>query len=188
MKQSGRQRIQAPRHAVWAALHDTNVMKRCIEGCESFQQVGDQSYKATVRAHVGPVNALFAANVEIMEEPQSDPDLKHIRLEVEIERAAAGFGRGTASVSLAEESKNVTILDYDIDAVVGGKLAQLGARLIEAAAGAMASSFFDKLQQELGGGTPARPKTDKHTIGSPALWWTAGVAILVALLAVVNRL
>ena len=154
MKQSGRQRILAPRHAVWAALNNTSVLKRCIEGCESFERVGNQSYKATVRVRIGPVNALFAANVALAEEPQNDPDIQRFRLEVETERAVAGFGRGEAKVSLTEESEKVTILSYEMNALVGGKLAQLGARLIESAAGSMASSFFGNLQSELGGSVP----------------------------------
>lgn len=188
MKQSGHQRIHAPRRAVWAALNDTGVLKRCIEGCESFERVGKQSYKASVRAHVGPVNALFAAILELVEEPQTDPNVQKFRLVVEIERADAGFGRGSAEVSLAEESSKVTMLSYEINAVVGGKLAQLGSRLIESAAGSMASSFFGRLQTELGGGVRDESTAHEQSGISSALWWTAAVGILVAALAVVSAL
>ena len=108
-----------------------------------------------MRVRIGPVNAMFTANVALAEEPQNDPDIRNFRLEVELERAVTGFGRGEAKVSLAEESEKVTILSYEMNALVGGKLAQLGARLIESAAGSMASSFFGNLQTELSGRVPA---------------------------------
>ncbi len=170
MKQSGHQRIHAPRHTVWAALNDTRVLKRCIEGCESFESIGEQSYKAILRTQLGPLNALFAANVQLAEEPQVDPDLQNFRLVVQLERTAAGFGRGEARISLTEESSEVTMLSYQINAVVGGKLAQLGARLVESAAGSLASSFFRKLQTELGGRVPGQSKANEQRGRLEAEW------------------
>ncbi len=185
LKQSGRQRIHAPRHLVRAALNDTKVLKRCIEGCESFEAIGEQTFHAKIRAKIGPVNALFAANLELAEEAQSDPDVQSFRLGVELERAAAGFGRGQAKVSLAEESKRVTILSYEIDAVVGGKLAQIGARLVESATSSMAASFFGKLEAELGGMSASLSALPKRSGGSNTMWWVAAAAGVIVLISAI---
>ena len=141
-----------------------------------------------MRAHIGPVNALFAARVELAEVPQDNPNLQNFLLNVELDRAPAGFGRGSAKVSLAEERPNVTVLNYEIDAVVGGKLAQLGARLIESAARSMASSFFGNLQSELGGRVSDQSKASHKPARSNALRLAAAVGMLLAVLAVIIAL
>lgn len=169
---------------MWAALNDTGVLKRCIEGCESFERVGEQSYKAIVRAQVGPVNALFAANVALVEDPQLEPHIQNFRLVIELERAPAGFGRGEAKLQLTEESATETMLGYEINAVVGGKLAQIGSRLMESAARSMASSFFGNLQKELGGGASEQSTARKQQGSSSKIWWMAATGAFLGLLAV----
>jgi len=175
LKQSGCQLINAPRHAVWRALNDTTVLRRCIDGCESFEQVAPGTFKAKVRAHIGPVNALFAADVTLTEETSSSADAQRFRLQVELERAAAGFGKGEAEVTLEDEPDQSTLLTYEINAVVGGKLAQMGARLIDAAAGTMASAFFSELEAALTG--KARPER-----GARRTWRPLTLAIAAAVL------
>ncbi|MCY4200802.1 MAG: carbon monoxide dehydrogenase subunit G [Gammaproteobacteria bacterium] len=179
MKQSGRQRIHAPRNAVWQALNDTSVLRHCIDGCESFEQTAPGRFKAKVRARIGPVNAMFAADVTLAEEPSSSPNAQRFRLQVELERASAGFGKGEAEVTLTDEPGQATLLTYEINAVVGGKLAQVGARLIDAAAGAMASAFFSELEATLTG-----KATPKRTSTAPRAWlpWGAAAVVLTALI------
>ncbi len=176
MKQSGRQLINAPRDVVWHALNDTNVLASCIDGCESFETVAPGRFKAKVRARIGPVNALFAADLTLEEEPASSPDTQRFRLQVELERAAAGFGKGEAEVTLTDEPGQATLLAYEINAVVGGKLAQLGARLVESAAGAMASAFFQAFEASLTGSA-----TSKRAAWHTWLPLTAAVALVLAI-------
>ncbi len=189
MKQSGHHRIHAPKSRVWEALNDTRLLARCIEGCESFKRLDEQSFRARVRAHIGPVDAVFIANLTLIEEPDSNspesappdnnPDVQTFRVLAELERATAGFGRGEARVTLREESKGITLLDYEIQAVVAGKLAQLGARLVESAASSMAASFFGRLERELGG-KPASTSSDsaqgRAALRTSWLVWTAAAA------------
>jgi len=179
LKQSGRQLINAPREMVWQALNDTSVLKRCIDGCESFEQVAPGAFKAKVRAHIGPVNAVFAADVTLEEEPSSSShDAQRFRLQVALERAAAGFGKGEAEVTLSDEPGQATLLSYETNAVVGGKLAQLGARLVESAAGAMASAFFRELEASLTGKAA-------QELASARTWlpWTGAAVALLAIIA-----
>ena len=179
MKQSGRQLIKAPRQKVWQALNDTSVLKRCIDGCESFEQVAPGRFNAKVRARIGPVNALFAARVSLVEEPSMGADSKSFRLELEIERAPAGFGKGEASVKLVDQPAQATLITYEINAVVGGKLAQLGARLIDSAAAAMASAFFGELQSVLAGEAARAHGRERRWLP----WATAGLVCTLAILA-----
>ena len=184
LKQSGRQEIHAPRNRVWEALNDPQILKRCIEGCETFERVGDQSFRASVRARIGPVNALFHANIGLQPQAETDPSLQRFLLQVEIERAEAGFGKGEARVALEQHGMNLTLLSYELVASVGGKMAQIGARLVEAAATSMASSFFANLEREVGTATASQPNLGQGTRQVRNLLWAAAGAALVALVIV----
>lgn len=140
MELAGQRRIEAPRDRVWAALNDPQVLKEAIPGCEEVEKVSDTEFTAKVRAKVGPVSAKFAGAVTLsdLNPPES------YRISGEGKGGAAGFARGGANVRL-EEDGGATVLHYDVDAKVGGKLAQVGSRLIKGTAEKMANDFFARL-------------------------------------------
>ncbi|WP_366555897.1 SRPBCC family protein [Aquibaculum sediminis] len=143
MEMSGEQRIPAPRQVVWDALNDPEVLKASIPGCESLEQneAGD-AFDAKVRAKVGPVSARFAGSVNLTDinPPES------YTISGEGKGGAAGFAKGGANVKLTEEGSE-TLLSYDVNAKVGGKLAQLGSRLIDGTARKMADDFFARFSE-----------------------------------------
>jgi carbon monoxide dehydrogenase subunit G len=148
MDMTGEYRIPAPRERVWAALNDPETLKASMPGCESLERVSDQEFAATVAAKVGPVRAKFKGQVTLtdLNPPES------YKIVGEGKGGAAGFAKGGANVRLVEESAEMTVLSYTAKADVGGKLAQLGSRLIDATAKKMADEFFDNFRQQL---TPA---------------------------------
>lgn len=160
MEMSGEYRIPAPRQTVWDALNDPEVLKEAITGCEELERNDEGGFTAKVRAKVGPVNARFAGKVTIV-----DPDPPNsYRIEGEGTGGAAGFAKGGANVALAEDGGE-TVLTYEANASVGGKLAQIGSRLIDGTAKKMADEFFAKFTEivsEKAGGRPAdeEPKAE----------------------------
>jgi carbon monoxide dehydrogenase subunit G len=144
MEQAGEYRIDAPREAVWRALNDPAVLARCIDGCELFEPAGDDKYQAVVKAKVGPVSATFHAELEILE---PDPPLAY-SIAGQVKAGPAGFGRGSAHVELSEDGDG-TLLHYKVDGSVGGKLAQIGQRLIDATARKMADDFFAAFAEQV---------------------------------------
>lgn len=146
MEQSGEYKIAAPRERVWQALNDEVVLARCIEGCESLTRVADDAFEAKVRARIGPVSALFAADIALTEinAPAS------YTMRGAVKGGAAGFAKGTAKVTLTEDGPNATVLRYEIEGAIGGKLAQIGQRLVDAAARKMADDFFACFSAEVG--------------------------------------
>jgi carbon monoxide dehydrogenase subunit G len=148
MELNGDVSIAAPRAAVWAALNDPDVLARCIEGVESLSRVtGDdgERFEGKMNAKVGPVRATFVGHVTLADvvAPES------YRLVGEGKGGVAGFAKGEARVQLAELGPTETRLSYQVTSSVGGKLAQLGARLIEGTAKGLAESFFAKLKAEI---------------------------------------
>ena len=139
MQQTGEYRIAATREKVWLALNDPQVLAQCIEGCQSMTKVADDAFTASVKAKVGPVSATFGADLTLTD---LDPPSGYT-LNASVKGGAAGFGKGTARVSLAEDGA-ATLLRYQVDGNVGGKLAQIGSRLIDGAARKMADDFFRK--------------------------------------------
>ena len=127
MEMSGEQIIAAPRQAVWDALNDPEVLKACIPGCDSLEKTSDTDMTATVTAKVGPVKAKFNGSVTLSE---IDPPNGY-RISGEGKGGAAGFAKGGAQVTLSDSNEGGTVLRYTVDATVGGKLAQIGSRLIE---------------------------------------------------------
>ncbi|MDE0780210.1 MAG: carbon monoxide dehydrogenase subunit G [Alphaproteobacteria bacterium] len=138
MEMSGEYKIKASRQQVWDALNDPEILKQSIPGCEEIIQSSPTQMAAKVTAKVGPVKAKFAGEVELSD---LDPPNGY-RISGEGKGGAAGFAKGGANVVLEEDSDG-TILKYEVDAQVGGKLAQLGARLIDGTAKKMASQFFE---------------------------------------------
>ena len=137
MDMTGEFRIPAPREAVWKALNDPEILKQCIDGCEELAKTSDTEFIAKVTARVGPVKARFAGKVTLSD---LDPPNGY-KITGEGQGGAAGFARGGAEVRL-EPDGQATLLKYTVNAAVGGKLAQIGARLIDGTARKMASDFF----------------------------------------------
>ena len=137
MEMNGERRIPAPRQQVWDALNDPEVLKASIPGCDSLEQTEDNSFKASVTAKVGPVKAKFSGQVTLSD---IDPPNGYT-IAGEGKGGAAGFAKGGANVQLVEQGEE-TVLRYEVKANVGGKLAQLGSRLIDGAAKKQADDFF----------------------------------------------
>jgi len=144
MDMTGEYRIPAPRERVWAALNDPETLKASLPGCQSLEKLSDHEFAATVVAKVGPVQAKFNGNVTLsnLNPPES------YTISGEGKGGAAGFAKGGADVRLIEEG-DVTVLTYTAKADVGGKLAQLGSRLIDATAKKMADEFFDNFTRQV---------------------------------------
>src|SRR5579863_194667 len=139
MDMTGEYRLAAPRSKVWAALNDTEVLKQSIPGCDEIQKTSDTEMTAKVTAKVGPVSAHFSGKVTLSE---IDPPNGY-RISGEGTGGAAGFAKGGATVHLADDGDG-TLLTYKVDAQVGGKLAQIGSRLIDGTARKMAGDFFSR--------------------------------------------
>lgn len=146
MDMTGEERIAAPREAVWKALNDTAVLKACIPGCESLERISDTELEATVGVKLGPVKARFNGKVELS---NLNPPLSYT-ITGEGKGGIAGFAKGGADVTLIEEGGE-TVLAYTVNADVGGKIAQLGSRLISSSAKKLATQFFEKLGQAAAG-------------------------------------
>lgn len=139
MKMNGEQLIAAPRARVWDALNDPEVLKQCIPGCESLEKESDDRLKATVAIKVGPISAKFAGAVTL---PELNPPSSYV-ISGEGQGGTAGFARGSAKVTLADDD-NATRLAYDVDAEVGGRLAQVGGPIVDATAKQLAGTFFKR--------------------------------------------
>jgi uncharacterized protein len=150
MDMTGERHIAAPRQVVWDALNDTATLKASIPGCESLEKTGDNQMKATAAVKLGPISARFNGAVTL-----SDIDAPNsYTITGEGQGGVAGFAKGGAKVFLTDEDDG-TLLKYEVNAQVGGKLAQLGARLIDATAKQMAEQFFTKFSGEVGRLVPA---------------------------------
>lgn len=139
MDMNGERRIPAPRQTVWEALNDPEILKQSIPGCQEIEKTSDTEFAAKVRAKVGPVSANFAGKVTLSD---LDPPNGYT-ISGEGTGGVAGFAKGGAKVSLDEEGGE-TVLRYTVQAQVGGKLAQIGSRLIDGTARKMADQFFSK--------------------------------------------
>jgi carbon monoxide dehydrogenase subunit G len=141
MKMSDERVIAAEPNVVWAALLDPEVLKACVPGCQEMTGSPEEGFEATVVQKVGPVKATFKGTVTIseMDEPNS------LTLTGEGKGGAAGFAKGSSSVVLTPESDGTKIA-YEVNASVGGKLAQLGSRIIDSFAKKMADQFFERFQ------------------------------------------
>ncbi|MEC5323174.1 SRPBCC family protein [Aurantimonas sp. A3-2-R12] len=148
MDLKGEYRLSAPREKVWAALNDPDVLRACIPGCQSLEMTGENEMAATVVTKVGPVKAKFSGEVRLenINAPES------YSIVGEGKGGIAGFAKGGADVHLAEDGAD-TILTYDVKAQVGGKIAQLGGRLIDSTAKKLAGQFFDCFAETVSGGT-----------------------------------
>lgn len=176
MELQGERTIPASRARTWAALNDPEVLKGCIAGCESLERTGDDSLQALVAVKVGPVSARFKGNLKLanVNAPVS------YTMNFDGQGGVAGFGKGSADVELVEVGPAQTTLKYLAKAQVGGKLAQVGSRLIDAAASKIAEDFFQafetRLREEAGVAAPAEaaPAEPENKL----LWWAASALVL----------
>jgi carbon monoxide dehydrogenase subunit G len=146
MDLTGEERIAASREAVWKALNDPEILKACIPGCESLEKISDTELEATVGVKIGPVKARFNGKVELtnLNPPSS------YTISGEGKGGIAGFAKGGADVTLTQEGAE-TVLAYVVNADVGGKIAQLGSRLILSTSKKLATQFFENLNQAISG-------------------------------------
>ena len=190
MEMSGQHRIEAPRQAVWEALNDPEVLKQAIPGCEEIEKTSDTEFAAKVKAKVGPGSAKFAGAVTLSDlEPPNGYTISG-----EGKGGAAGFAKGGAKVRL-EEDGAATILHYEVNAQVGGKLAQIGSRLIDSTAKKMAEQFFGKFSEAVTA-APAGEAAEEPAVApapapaptpasgglSPTTWIVGVIAVVVILL------
>lgn len=194
MEMTGEQLIPVAQDEVWRGLNDPEVLKACIAGCETIEKVSDSEYKVAMMAAVGPVKARFAGKMTLSD--LNPPNSYSIAFEGS--GGAAGFAKGGAQVSLAPEGTG-TKLSYSAKATVGGKLAQIGSRLIDGVARKIADDFFVKFNQILVAQSPAAAtaatvggsaavsapaKTpDTAAAGSGPLWIVAATVIAMTVIA-----
>jgi len=170
----GEYRIGAPRDTVWAALNDVEILQQCIPGCESLVRTSETEIDGRIRAQIGPVGASFGTRILLSDlNPPSGYTLSGEG------KAAAGFGKGSARVELIEE-ESATLLRYSATMQLGGKLAQLGSRLVEGATRQLAEQFFAAFSQLLDPNSAkveAAPETVADAAAEPGAeggkksWW-----------------
>lgn len=145
MDMTGERRISAPRSMVWDALNDPAILKICIPGCERLEATSERDMEATAAVRIGPIAARFNGKVHLSD---IDPPTGYT-ISGEGQGGVAGFAKGGAKVHLADDGLSATVLTYEVQAQVGGKMAQLGARLIDSTAKSLAETFFNNLTKEL---------------------------------------
>lgn len=144
----GEQRIEAPRQKVWEGLNDPDVLRQSIPGCQTLQREAEDRFSATVSLKVGPIGARFAGAVTLSE---LDPPSSYV-ITGEGKGGVAGFASGMAKVRL-EDDGGATLLSYEVEALVGGKIAQLGGAIVDATAKRLAGSFFKRFGELMVGQT-----------------------------------
>ncbi len=184
MEIDGEQRIAAAREDVWTALNDPQTLRLCIPGCDRLERISESEFDGTVIAKVGPVKAAFGGRVTI-----SGIDPPNGYTLIGEGKGTAGFAKGEASVRLREDGGE-TVLSYTAKAQVGGKLAQVGSRLIDGTVRKLSGQFFANLSEHLAAGSvaPAAPAPEAPAamfggLGPKA--WTVGLVVLAALLALI---
>ena len=197
MEMSGEHKINASKQEVWDSLNDPEVLKKAIPGCESIEKTSETELVATVKAKVGPVSAKFSGKVTLtnINAPNS------YTISGEGQGGPAGFGKGSADVSLEEDSKNSTILKFSATAQVGGKLAQIGTRLIDGAAKKIAGQFFENfaniLQSNNDSEIESKSNTDQkgerisarnNVKISPYVWISGLITVIIALILIYSSI
>jgi len=184
MEMNGKFRIPAPRQRVWEGLNDPEVLKQCIPGCQSLEKMSDTEFNGRVIASVGPVRATFGGKVKLSD---LDPPRSYT-LSFDGQGGGAGFAKGTAKVALAPvENGAATSLSYTVNAQVGGKIAQIGSRLVDGAAQKLADDFFgrfsDAVAAKVGAVPVAAAVRRMERAAAPRRRWIRIIALaLIALL------
>jgi uncharacterized protein len=186
MELQGERLIPASVDTTWAALNDPDVLKACIAGCETLERTGADTMTAVVALKVGPVSARFKGNLAMtkVQAPNS------YTINFDGQGGVAGFGKGSADVALTGQTAQQTLLKYTARATVGGKMAQIGSRLIDATAAKITEDFFKAFEAHLqaklapadGLAAPAPTVPAPATNGSIAkLWWLIGAVVVLAI-------
>jgi hypothetical protein len=149
MNITGERTIAAPQLAVWEALNDPDILRSCIPGCDEMERVSDNEYRLGMLAVVGPVKARFTGKLLLSDIVAPE----RYALRFEGSGGAAGFGKGLANVQLSADAGTQTQLSYTADAQIGGKIAQVGSRLVDGIARKIAEEFFTRFEARLSGGT-----------------------------------
>ena len=186
MELQGERLIPASVDATWAALNDPDTLTACIAGCESLERSGDDAFTAVVALKVGPVSARFKGNLQMTNiQPPNG-----YTINFDGQGGVAGFGKGSADVALTPDGTN-TLLKYNARATVGGKMAQVGARLIDAAAGKITDDFFKAFEAQL---RPATEVTATPVAAEPVatggikmVWWLIAAVVVLAGIYVLMR-
>lgn len=189
MDMTGQRTLQVTQQQAWEALNDPDILKACIPGCQKFEPSGDQKFAVAAGIKMGPVSALFNGSVQLTDivAPQS------YKLHFDAQGGVAGFGKGESAVEIKPLEKGCE-LHYTVHSSVGGKIAQLGQRLIDGVAKNMAEDFFKRFEAELEKRYPpseAPPANETapapSSAGVPAWMWAAGAAVALAVVIVVAR-
>ena len=185
MELTGERLIPATVDATWAALNDPETLKACIAGCETLDRVGDDAFTAVVAMKIGPVSARFKGNLKMT---NVRPPTGYT-INFDGQGGVAGFGRGSADVALSEAGPMSTRLAYVARATVGGKMAQIGSRLIDATAAKITDDFFKAFEAQLQalapvatGGAPAAPSAAVARTPEPAgtIGWVLAAIVVAA--------
>jgi len=191
LQQTGEYHIGADRDTVWKALNDPDLLGECIAGCQSVEKIDDEHFDITVKARIGPVSATFRASLELSD---IEPPISYV-INGNAKGGAAGFAKGSARVTLDEEGGK-TVLRYGVDANVGGKLAQIGSRLVDGASRKMADDFFTEFSLRLDPDAvtvdvrdrdekAAGKSSEYESSGQMKIWLIAfGVLVLAAILTI----
>ncbi|MEP7303367.1 MAG: carbon monoxide dehydrogenase subunit G [Caldimonas sp.] len=193
MELHGNRLIPAPLATTWAALNDPDTLKACIAGCESLERTGDDAYAALVALKIGPVSARFKGNLKMS---NIDPPNGYT-IAFDGQGGVAGFGKGSADVKLSAEGDAATRLAYEARAQVGGKMAQIGSRLIDATAAKLTEDFFKafeaRVQAQMAPAGAASPPAEAVPAEEPAqrpavtLAWIVGAIVALVVLYLVLR-
>jgi carbon monoxide dehydrogenase subunit G len=191
MELQGERLIPASVDTTWASLNDPEVLKACIAGCESLERTGEDTMTAVVALKVGPVSARFKGKLAMTNvTPPSG-----YTINFDGQGGVAGFGKGSADVALTAQGATQTLLKYTARATVGGKMAQVGSRLIDATAGKVTDDFFKAFEAHLqAAAAPAgasAPSTAVDTAGSDGgvarIGWLIGAVVVLAIVYFVIR-
>jgi carbon monoxide dehydrogenase subunit G len=197
LEQTGEYDIPASRETVWVALNDPDVLGQCITGCQEVNRTDERNFDVKVKAKVGPVSAVFQAELELDE---LDPPVSYT-IKGGVKGGVAGFGKGEARVQLASVDADNTRLTYQVKASVGGKLAQVGSRLVDGAVRKMANEFFSAFRDHVDAGQggqadavvapsqedeqdQSEPKVESRyeTSGRGTIWIVAFIGLALAIL------
>jgi carbon monoxide dehydrogenase subunit G len=188
MDMTGQRTLQVTQQQAWDALNDPQILKACIPGCQKFEPSGDQKFAVAAGIKMGPVSALFNGSVQLTDivAPQS------YKLNFDAQGGVAGFGKGEAAVEIKPLEKGCE-LNYTVHSSVGGKIAQLGQRLVDGVAKNMAEDFFKRFEAELEkkyppapepAGLGSAPAPSQTSAGLPAWMWGLGLVVVLAAVAI----
>lgn len=179
MDMQGNRQLAATQEQAWAALNNPDILKACIPGCEKFELTEENNYNVGVALRIGPVAAKFSGTVKLM-----DIQPPHAyALQFEAQGGVAGFGKGESKVTLTPNAEGCE-LNYTVHSKVGGKIAQLGQRLIDGAAKSLAEDFFKRFEEELLKSNQAQSQSEAEMAPTPTaadkpapkwLWLAAAV-------------